>query len=57
MSDAGSSNDSIYPVKQAGDRNYLVDKDKYQKMYRQSVDDNEGFWAEQAQSLDWSKPF
>ena len=43
MSDAGSSNDSIYPVKLAGDRNYLIDRDKYQKMYRQSVDDNEGF--------------
>ena len=57
MSDAGSSNDSIYPVKQGADRKYLVDKEKYEKMYRQSVDDNEGFWAAQAQSLEWSKPF
>jgi acetyl-CoA synthetase len=57
MSDAGSTNDSIYPVKQVSDRKYLVDKGKYENMYRQSVDDNEGFWAEQAQSLDWSKPF
>ena len=57
MSDTGSSNDTIYPVKQGTDRKYLVDKEKYEKMYRQSVDDNEGFWAEQAQSLEWSKPF
>ena len=57
MSDAGSSNDTIYPVKQGADRKYLVDKEKYEKMYRQSVDDNEGFWAGQAQSLEWSKPF
>jgi len=57
MSDAGSTNDSIFPVKQGGDRKYLVDKEKYEKMYRQSVDDNEGFWAGQAQSLEWSKPF
>jgi acetyl-CoA synthetase len=57
MSDAGSSNDTIYPVKQGVDRKYLVDKEKYEKMYRQSVDDNEGFWAGQAQSLEWSKPF
>jgi len=57
MSDTGSSNDTIYPVKQGDDRKYLVDKEKYEKMYRQSVDDNEGFWAEQAQSLEWSKPF
>ena len=45
MSDAGSTNDSIYPVKQGSDRNYLVDKEKYEIMYRQSVDDNEGFWG------------
>ena len=57
MSDAGSSNDSIYPVKQGVDRKYLVDKEKYEKMYSHSVDDNEGFWAGQAQSLEWSKSF
>jgi acetyl-CoA synthetase len=26
-------------------------------MYRRSVEDNESFWAEQAQRLDWIKPF
>lgn len=26
-------------------------------MYRRSIDDNEAFWAEQAQALDWFKPF
>ena len=49
---------SIFPVKnypEAG-RKYLVDQKQYQKLYRQSVDDNEAFWAEQARMLDWSKP-
>jgi len=57
MSNTDSTNDSVYPVKQDTDRKYLVDNEKYQKMYKQSVDNNEAFWAEQAQTLDWSKPF
>ena len=30
---------------------------EYDALYRRSIDDNEGFWAEQAQLLDWFKPF
>ena len=57
MSDAGSTNDSVYPVKQVSDRNYLVDSSQYNKLYKQSVDDNETFWSEQAKTLAWDKPF
>lgn len=57
MSDASSTNDSIYPVKKDSDREYRVDSEKYKKLYKQSVDNNEDFWAEQAQSLQWDKPF
>ena len=57
MSNAGLKNDSVYPVKQGSDRNYLVDSRQYNKLYKQSVDDNEKFWAEQAASLAWDKPF
>ena len=57
MSNADSTNESVYPVKLDADREYLIDKEKYQKLYKQSVDNNEEFWAEQAQSLEWSKPF
>jgi acetyl-CoA synthetase len=57
MSNADSTNDSVYPVKQDTDRDYLIDSEKYKQLYKQSVDDNEEFWAEQARSLDWSKPF
>lgn len=57
MSDASSTNDSIYPVKQNSDREYRVDGEKYKKLYKQSVDNNEDFWAEQSRSLQWDKPF
>ncbi len=29
----------------------------YRDFYRRSIDDPEGFWAEQAQLVDWHKPF
>jgi len=37
--------------------NGLIDEDRYFELYKRSVEDNEGFWAEQAQIIDWIKPF
>ena len=34
-----------------------VDQAGYEEMYRRSIEDNEGFWAEQASRIDWIKPF
>jgi len=34
-----------------------VDAQTYDKMYNASVTDTEGFWREQAQRIDWIKPF
>jgi acetyl-CoA synthetase len=30
---------------------------EYEAMYKKAADDPDGFWAEQAKSLDWMKPF
>ncbi|KKK44440.1 hypothetical protein LCGC14_0623190 [marine sediment metagenome] len=30
---------------------------EYQELYRQSIEDKEGFWGEQAKSIDWFKPY
>ena len=35
----------------------LIDKTGYDEMYKRSVEDNKGFWAEQAERIDWIKPF
>jgi acetyl-CoA synthetase len=32
-----------------------INKEQYEKMYKQSVEDPEGFWAEQAERLTWFK--
>ena len=31
--------------------------EEYKKLWKQSIEDMEGFWAEQAKSIDWFKPY
>ena len=47
----------IYPVPEATKERALIDKARYEEMYAKSVEDNEAFWAGQAQRIDWIKPF
>ncbi|MEO1202621.1 MAG: acetyl-coenzyme A synthetase N-terminal domain-containing protein, partial [Pseudomonadota bacterium] len=47
----------IYPVDAATRERALIDEARYAETYRQSIEDNEGFWSEQAGRLDWIKPF
>jgi len=51
------SDDKIHPVPEAWKQRAFVDNDKYLAMYERSVADPDGFWAEQAQRIDWMKPF
>ncbi|MBS0126750.1 acetyl-coenzyme A synthetase N-terminal domain-containing protein, partial [Thetidibacter halocola] len=36
-------------------KNAHIDAAKYDALYARSISDPEGFWAEQAQRLDWIK--
>ena len=47
----------IHPVSAATRERALIDADGYAEMYRRSIEDNEGFWAEQAERIDWIRPF
>jgi acetyl-CoA synthetase len=47
----------IYPVIPAARERTHVDQQRYQEMYSQSVEDNAGFWSEQARRINWIKPF
>jgi acetyl-CoA synthetase len=51
------STDIIHPVPDAWKAGAWCDNEKYLEMYQRSIDDNEGFWAEQAKRIDWIKPF
>ncbi|WP_166251460.1 acetate--CoA ligase [Marinobacter salicampi] len=46
-----------YPVSQEFSQGALVNKDQYEQMYRQSVEDPQGFWGEHGKRLEWTKPF
>ena len=48
---------TTYKVQEATRKRALIKEDDYQKMYAASVEDNEGFWAEQAMRIDWFKSF
>ncbi len=49
--------EAIYPVPAEWAETALVNDARYQDMYRRSVDDPEAFWREEAQRIDWIKPF
>ena len=51
------SEDAVYPVPESMAKDAWINNDQYLEMYRRSVDDPEGFWSEQAQRIDWIKPF
>ena len=46
-----------YPVIPAARERTHVDKQRYEEMYKQSVEDNTEFWSEQARRINWIKPF
>ncbi len=49
--------EDVYPVPEAIAKAAWCDNEKYLAMYKRSVEDPEGFWAEQAKRIDWIKPF
>ncbi|MBL4614182.1 MAG: acetate--CoA ligase [Magnetovibrio sp.] len=48
---------NIFPVSDELAKTAWVDNAKYLEMYKQSVEDSEGFWGEQGKRLDWIKPY
>ncbi|HEX7872675.1 MAG TPA: acetate--CoA ligase [Sphingobium sp.] len=46
-----------YPVPSDWASRATITSERYEEMYARSVADPEGFWAEEAQRLDWIKPF
>lgn len=48
---------SLYPVHPEAVARTFTDEATYKTMYQQSVVNPDGFWREQAQRIDWIKPF
>jgi acetyl-CoA synthetase len=47
----------LFPVSETVAKSAWADQAKYEQMYKRSIEDPEGFWAEQAKRIDWIKPF
>ncbi|MDI6831896.1 MAG: acetate--CoA ligase [Actinomycetota bacterium] len=45
----------IMPSQESAARSYIGDMGHYREMHRRSLEDPEGFWSEQAESLSWSR--
>ena len=48
---------TLHPVPEEWARTALIDAAGYEEKYRRSIEDPEGFWREEAQRIDWIKPF
>ena len=48
---------NLYPVSELSRSSSHADKAEYQRLYQWSVNDPQGFWAEQGQRIDWIKPY
>ncbi|WP_029042089.1 acetate--CoA ligase [Cucumibacter marinus] len=47
---------TIFPVPAEWAANAHMDKPGYEAAYRRSIEDPDGFWAEQAERIDWIEP-
>ena len=48
---------NVHPVTPEWAARAHVNKAKYEEMYRRSIEDPDGFWAEHAARIDWIQPF
>ncbi|MGH6719720.1 MAG: acetate--CoA ligase, partial [Alphaproteobacteria bacterium] len=49
------SHDNVHPVTPEWAKRAWCDDARYQAMYRRSIEDPDGFWAEHAKRIDWIK--
>ena len=52
-----SQDQTVYPVPESSKRSTLVNAERYASLYRQSVDQPDAFWRQEAARLDWMTPF
>jgi acetyl-CoA synthetase len=49
--------EEVVPVSPSWREKAFIDRARYESMYAQSLQDPERFWRDQAESVDWIKPF
>ena len=54
---SSESKELIFKVPKKWSKNAYVDKNQYEKKYKLSIKDNEGFWRKEGKRIDWIKPY
>jgi len=49
--------ENLHPIPALAKKRALINREKFESMYADSVSDSESFWAEQGKRLDWIKPY
>ena len=49
--------DELIAIDETFARKAWIDQSKYDEMYRHSIEDPEGFWADQGKRIDWFEPY
>ena len=57
ISKLSESKELIFKVPKKWSNNAYVDKKAYEKKYKNSIKDNEGFWGKEGKRIDWIKPY
>ena len=52
-----TSGELIFKVPKKWSKSAYIDKNQYEKKYKLSIKDNEGFWSKEGKRIDWIKPY
>ena len=52
-----TSSELIFKIPKKWSNNAYVDKNEYEKKYKLSIKDNEGFWRKEGKRIEWIKPY
>ena len=54
---SSQSKELIFKVPKKWSKTAYIDKNQYEKKYKLSIKDNEGFWRKEGKRIDWIKPY
>ena len=57
LSQKENSTETIFKLKKEWIKQATVDKKTYEKKYKQSIKDNDGFWKKEGKRITWIKPY
>ena len=52
-----TSSELVFKVPKKWAKSAYVDKNQYEKKYKLSIKDNDGFWRKEGKRIDWIKPY